>query len=117
MTSTRETQQKQQKKKTWISIAVIVASLGASYIPLPGLNKTVVVVSGTELKEPLETLETTFEQAHPQIDLELKFQGSQDLVNNYIDQRNDFNPTVLIPANGQILEQLAERWQEGEAFY
>jgi len=117
MTSTRETQQKQQKKNTWISIAVIVASLGASYIPLPGLNKTVVVVSGTELKEPLETLETTFEQAHPQIDLELKFQGSQDLVNNYIDQRNDFNPTVLIPANGQILEQLAERWQEGEAFY
>ncbi len=110
----------QQKKNTWISIAIIVASLGASYIPLPGLNQTVVVVSGTELQEPLEALASRFEQAHPQIDLELKFQGSQDMVNNYIDQQNDFDPTVLIPASADILDQLAKRWQAqgaGEAFY
>ncbi|MDR9402032.1 MAG: substrate-binding domain-containing protein [Halothece sp. Uz-M2-17] len=112
------TQAKPQQKNTWISIAIILASLGISYIPLPGVNKTVVVVSGTELQAPLESLESQFEQAHPQINLELKFQGSQDLVNNYIDQKNDFNPTVLIPANGQILDQLEQRWSgNGEAFY
>jgi len=107
-----------QKKNTWISIAIIIASVGATYLPIPGLKKTVVVVSGTELQAPLATLERTFEQTHPQINLELKFQGSQDLVNNYIDQQNDFDPTVLIPANAQILDQLAQRWQgDGEAFY
>ena len=107
-----------QKKNTWLSLAMIMVSVGAAYLPIPGLKKTVVVVSGTELQEPLTALESSFEQAHPQINLELKFQGSQDLVNNYIDQKNDFEPTVLIPANAEILDQLAQRWQgEGDAFY
>jgi ABC-type molybdate transport system substrate-binding protein len=108
MTPSRATQ---QKRNTWISAAIILASLGAAYLPLPGVNQTVVVVSGTELQAPLEELESSFEQAHPNIDLELKFQGSQDMVNNYIDDRNDFDPAVLIPANANILKQLRERWQ------
>ncbi len=107
-----------QKKNTLISIAIIIVSVGATYFPIPGLKKTVVVVSGTELQEPLAALESTFEQTHPEINLELKFQGSQDVVNNYIDQKNDFDATVLIPANAEILNQLDQRWQgEGEAFY
>lgn len=109
----------QEKKNTLISIALIIASFAASYVPLPGLNKTVIVVSGTELQEPLESLEDRFEQAYPNIDLELEFQGSQDIINNYIDNTNDFDPAVLIPANAKILEQLEERWQaqgEGAAF-
>lgn len=119
MTNDQRTMNQQKTKNNLISIAIIIASVGASYIPLPGVNKTVVVVSGTELQEPLQALESTFEQAYPQINLELKFQGSQDMVNNYIDDQNDFDPAVLIPANAEILEQLRDRWQtqgQGEAF-
>jgi ABC-type molybdate transport system substrate-binding protein len=103
------------------SIAFILAGVGLAYIPIPSLfTRTVVVVSGTELQEPLEKLATTFEQEHPNIQLELKFQGSQDVVNRYLDERNDFKPTVLIPANGEFLNELAERWQVqqgSEPFY
>ena len=108
------------KTRTLTSVAIILGSLGLTYAPLPGLQETVIVVSGTELKEPLEVLEQQFEQANPNITLELKFQGSQDIVNNYLEQKNDFTPTVLIPANGEILQQLSDRWQaqnNSEPFY
>jgi ABC-type molybdate transport system substrate-binding protein len=94
-----------------LSAGMILAALGLTYVPLPGLNQTVVVVSGTELQEPLQALEAKFEQENPAIDLELKFQGSQDVVNNYLDDKNDFTPTVLIPANGDLLTELNERWR------
>lgn len=103
-----------------VSIGLILLALGLAYAPLPGLNQTVVVVSGTELQEPLQALEAKFEQAHPAIDLELKFQGSQDVVNRYLDDKNDFVPTVLIPANGELLQTLEQRWQaqnQDDAFY
>lgn len=100
-----------KQKRTWISLGIILASLGLTYIPLPESQREIVVVSGTELQEPLQELETIFEQTYPAIDLELKFQGSQDIVNNYIDQKNDFTPTVIIPANQEILEELTSRWQ------
>jgi ABC-type molybdate transport system substrate-binding protein len=91
------------------SIAIILASLGLTYAPIPGLQQTVVVVSGTELQEPLQQLEKKFEQKNPNIKLELKFQGSQEMVNKYVDQKNDFKPAVLIPANGEILTELSDR--------
>jgi ABC-type molybdate transport system substrate-binding protein len=68
-----------------------------------------VIVSGSELQEPLEKLEAKFEQENPNIKLELKFQGSQDMVNKYVDQKNDFKPAVLIPANGEIIAELSDR--------
>ncbi|MGF1478573.1 MAG: substrate-binding domain-containing protein [Cyanophyceae cyanobacterium] len=91
------------------SVGIILASLGLTYAPLPGVQRTVIVVSGTELQEPLEKLEPRFEQENPNIDLKLEFQGSQDIVNNYVERRNDFTPTVLIPANGVLLEELSDR--------
>jgi ABC-type molybdate transport system substrate-binding protein len=97
------------QKRTITSIAIILTALGFIYAPVPGLQQTIVVVSGTELKEPLEELETKFEQSHGNINLELKFQGSQDIVNNYIEQKNDFKPTVLIPANQEKLDELQSR--------
>jgi ABC-type molybdate transport system substrate-binding protein len=103
---------KSNKQKTIISIGIIFAALGLSYLPLPGIKTTVVIVSGTELEEPLKELATKFEQVNPNIDLELKFQGSQDIVNRYIDQKNDFIPTVLIPANGELLEELTRNNKE-----
>ena len=109
-----------KKNKTIISLGIILLSLGLTYAPLPGIKQTIVVVSGTELKEPLQELETRFEQSYPNMDLELKLQGSQDLVNNYIDQKNDFTPAIIIPANGQILAELSTRWKavnNSEPFY
>ncbi|MBR8829058.1 MAG: substrate-binding domain-containing protein [Gomphosphaeria aponina SAG 52.96 = DSM 107014] len=111
---------KNQLKKTLTSLAIILASLGLTYVPIPGLETNLVVLSGTELEEPLKALEQKFEAENPNINLELKFQGSQDIVNNYIDQKNDFTPTVLIPASGEILAELNTRWvasENSEAFY
>lgn len=102
------------------SVGIAIASLGLAYAPLPGVNKSITVVSGSELQEPLAVLETRFEAANPNIDLQIEIQGSQDMVNRYLDDQNDFTPTVLIPANGQLLEELAQRWATqvgGEPFY
>ena len=99
------------------SLGIAIASLGLAYAPIPGTNTTITVVSGSELQEPLMTLEQQFEVAYPNIDLKIEIQGSQDIVNNFLDDRNDFTPTVLIPANGQLLEELTQRWttQFGDA--
>ncbi|MCC5637840.1 substrate-binding domain-containing protein [Nostoc sp. CHAB 5844] len=115
-------QVKQQSKSSRLitSVAIIIAALGLTYIPIPGLRKTVIIVSGTELQEPLQQLEAKFEQANPNIKLELEFQGSQEIVNNYIDQKNKFQPTILIPANGEILSELSDRLRttnQTEPFY
>ncbi len=103
--------QSTKRRSVLASIGIILVALGLTYAPLPGLQQTIVVVSGTELQEPLQALEAKFEQEHPNIQLDLKFQGSQDMVNKYIDDQNDFNPTVLIPANGELLQELGDRWQ------
>jgi len=100
-----------QSARMATSTAIAIVSLGLAYAPLPGVNKTITVVSGSELQEPLAVLEQQFEAAHPNIDLQIEIQGSQDIVNNYVDDQNDFTPTVLIPANGQLLDELAQRWQ------
>ncbi|EAW38484.1 M48 family metalloprotease [Lyngbya sp. PCC 8106] len=110
------------KRHKRLITSTILASLvvGLAYAPIPGLEQKIMVVSGSELAEPLQQLETKFEQQYPNINLELKFQGSQDMVNNYIHQNNDFQPTVLIPASQEFLEELSQRWQasnDGELFY
>ncbi|MBU7582677.1 MAG: substrate-binding domain-containing protein [Nostoc sp. TH1S01] len=111
---------KSKSAKVMTSVAIMIAALGLTYIPLPGSNKTIVIVSGTELQEPLQELEAKFEQVNPNIKLDLKFQGSQEIVNNYLDQKNDFKPTILIPANGEILTELSDRLRttsQTEPFY
>jgi ABC-type Fe3+ transport system substrate-binding protein len=103
-----------------ISAGIVLLALGLTYAPVPGLNRSLVIVSGTELQEPLMALEAKFEQEHPSIDLKLEFQGSQDIVNNFIDDQNDFTPAVLIPANGELLSELSDRWRaqnSEEPFY
>ncbi|NES05134.1 MAG: ABC transporter substrate-binding protein [Okeania sp. SIO2F4] len=105
------TNHKYLKNRRIFSGIITCTALALAYAPIPGLNQKIIVVSGTELAEPLQQLSTQFEQKYPNRNLELKFQGSQDIVNNYIDKKNDFNPTVLIPANGKLLEELNQRWQ------
>ena len=53
--------QSQQRKRTITSLGIILASLGLAYAPIPGLQQTVIIVSGSELQEPLKQLETQFE--------------------------------------------------------
>jgi ABC-type molybdate transport system substrate-binding protein len=104
----------------FISLGIILTSLGLTYLPVPGVTRKIVVVAGTEIQDALQQLESQFEHVHPDIKVELKFQGSQDMVNNYIDNKNDFKPTILIPANGEILEELTQRYQAintSEPFY
>lgn len=106
--------------KVLVSLGIVLVSIGLAYVPIPGVKQTVVIVSGTELKEPLEELEAQFEQDNSNVDLQLEFQGSQDIANNYIDAKNDFQPHILIPANGETLTELANRWKaqnNSEAFY
>ncbi len=100
---------KAKTKSIFTSITIAVASLALAYTPIPGLQPKLIIVSGTELQEPLKQLETQFEQ-QTGIQLELEFQGSQDMVNNYINNRNDFQANVLIPANGEILQDLRQRY-------
>jgi len=109
-----------QLSRSITSLAITFASLLLAYVPLPGLTQKIVVVSGTELQEPLAKLAADFAQAHPDIQVELKFQGSQELANKYLNEQNDFQPTILIPANGEILQELADRLRTqdgGEPFY
>jgi ABC-type molybdate transport system substrate-binding protein len=109
-----------QSKNNLISALIILGSVGLTYIPLPGFSQTVIVVSGTELKEPLEELEKQFEESNKNINIELKFQGSQDIINNFVDQKNDFKSTVLIPANNELIKELETRLStqgESEPFY
>ncbi|MGB3492111.1 MAG: substrate-binding domain-containing protein [Elainellaceae cyanobacterium] len=102
-----------------LSLGFIGAGLALAYIPIPGGQQTIIVVSGSELQEPLDQLELRFEQEYPNIDVDLKFQGSRDIINNYLDDNNAFVPTVLIPANGELLGELRDRWtsQDGSAAF
>jgi len=98
------------KRRTILSLSIILTALGLAYLPAPSRKSKIIIVSGTELQEPLKELETIFEKNNQNIDIELKFQGSQDTVNNFIDQKNDFKPTILIPANGEKLKELRDRY-------
>jgi ABC-type molybdate transport system substrate-binding protein len=109
-----------KQRQLLTSLGIMAVCLGLSYAPVPGFERTIIVVSGTELQEPLQALAAKFEQQNPSMHLELKFQGSQDIVNNFIDQKNDFKPTILIPANGEILTELRDRFlasNNSEPFY
>ena len=110
----------QKQKHLFVSLGITAFSIALAIAPIPGLSQKIVVVTGTELQEPLQALQEKFKQANPNIQLELKFQGSQDIVNRYIDNKNDFTSTVLIPANAESLKELQTRWQSqngSEAFY
>lgn len=98
------------RKQALTSIVITLAAFSLAYAPIPALQKTVVIVSGTELQAPLQQLAAKFQQQNPNIKLELKFQGSQDIINNYIDQKNEQKPTVLIPASSEFLDELQQRY-------
>ncbi|MEB3293782.1 MAG: substrate-binding domain-containing protein [Synechococcales bacterium] len=95
------------------SSAILAASLGLAYAPLPGSQRTIVIISGSELQEPLQILEAKFEQQNPNIQVEFKFQGSQDIANQFLNQTQNFKPTVIIPANAETISEIQDRWLAG----
>ncbi len=101
----------QDRRSFLTSLGIAGAAVALTFVPIPGAQRTLVIVSGTELQEPLQALKIQFEKSHPELRLDLQFQGSQDIVNKFIDDKNDFNPAVIIPANGQILKDLEARWR------
>jgi ABC-type molybdate transport system substrate-binding protein len=103
--------QSQDRRSFLTSLGIAGAAVALTFVPIPGTQRTLVIVSGTELQEPLQALKIQFEKSHPELRLNLQFQGSQDIVNKFIDDKNDFNPAVIIPANGQILKDLETRWR------
>jgi ABC-type Fe3+ transport system substrate-binding protein len=109
-----------KKRNLLLSSLIALASLGLAYIPIPGLETKIAIVSGTELTEPLMRLKEDFEQKNPDIAIEIKEQGSRDMINNFVDEKNDFKPTILIPADGALLTELKTRLSArdgGDPFY
>lgn len=98
-----------KKKNLLLSSLIALVSLGLAYIPIPGLETRIAIVSGTELTEPLTQLKEDFEKKNPDIKIEIKEQGSRDMINNFVDEKNDFKPTILIPADGELLTELKTR--------
>jgi ABC-type molybdate transport system substrate-binding protein len=78
-----------KNQKIWLSSLIAIASLSLAYIPIPGLETKITVVIGTELTSALREIETEFEKKYPDIQVEIKEQGSKDIVNNIIDKKND----------------------------
>lgn len=109
------------RRRTLLSVGFLAAGLAVGLAPVPEGSRTLVVVAGTELQQALTALKPGFERSQPGVRLELRFQGSQTLANNYLDDRyGEVTPTILIPANGEILEKLAQDWrirEQGEPFY
>lgn len=106
--------------KKIISSALIAISTIIAYVPLPNQHKTLNVVIGSELQEPLAEIEQNFEQNYPNIKIDLKIQGSQDIINNIVDKKNDFQPTIVIPASDELINELDTRLRaigKGQPFY
>ena len=105
---------------TIVSLFIIIFFLGLTYYPLLFKTTLITIVTGSELQEPFKEIKTKFEAENPRTDLEFKIQGSQDIITNFVDDKNDFNTTVLIPANEQLINQLQIKLnssQSSDIFY
>ncbi len=105
------TQSITKSQRIALSLGILAIGVTLTYSPLFNPRQTLLIISGTELQEPLDALVPRFASQYPDITVELDFQGSQDIVNNYIDDQNETDPAILIPANGVILEELEQRWK------
>ena len=100
-----------RRRSLLISLGLIAAALVLTFFPISAAQRQLVIVSGSELEEPLKLLAQQFQQEHPQVQIVLKTQGSLDMVNRFVSDQNDFQPSILIPANGELLKTLETRWR------
>jgi ABC-type molybdate transport system substrate-binding protein len=93
-------------RRRLLSLLIAGTSLALAAAPLPGLRRPLLVAVGSELAGALAELEPLFERRHRDIDLAWRVQGSQDMVNRALEEGPE-RPRVLIPANRDLLGQLA----------
>lgn len=102
-------------RRRLLSLLIAGASVALATAPLPGLRRPLVVAVGSELAGAMAELEPLFERRQGGVDLTWKVQGSQDMVNRALEEGPE-RPRVLIPANRDLLDQLAaELRARGEA--
>ena len=97
-------------RRRLLSLLIAAASLALAAAPLPGLRRSLLVAVGSELAPAMGDLEPLFEGRHGGIDLAWRVQGAQDMVNRAREEGPE-RPRVLIPANGELLNQLAGELQ------
>ncbi|MBM5822792.1 MAG: ABC transporter substrate-binding protein [Cyanobacteria bacterium K_Offshore_surface_m2_011] len=93
-------------RRRLLSLLIAGASLALATAPLPGLRRPLMVAVGSELAGAMAELEPLFERRQGGIDLAWRVQGSQDMVNRAREEGPE-RPRVLIPANRDLLSQLA----------
>ncbi len=92
-----------------LSILILLGSIVLAYAPLPISKTKISILVGTELVEPITELVKNFRQENPNIEIGIETQGSQDIINNFLDKKT--TPTILIPANGETLKELETRYR------
>jgi ABC-type Fe3+ transport system substrate-binding protein len=97
-------------RRRLLSLLIAGASLALATAPLPGLRRPLLVTVGSELAGAMVDVEPLFERRHGGIDLTWRVQGSQDMVNRAREEGLE-RPRVLIPANRDLLNQLADELQ------
>ncbi|MCP9915569.1 substrate-binding domain-containing protein [Cyanobium sp. ATX 6F1] len=103
------------RRRRMISLSFAAVAVVLAAAPLPGLRRPLLVAIGSELAPAMEALEPAFERQHSDIDLEWQVQGSQEMVNRWLDGGPE-RARVLIPASRDHLTALAEAAQaRGEA--
>jgi ABC-type molybdate transport system substrate-binding protein len=95
---------KKTTRHTITSIGIILGAVGLTY-GLPKPTVEIAIAAGTEMEEPLKILAAEFQKERPDIRIQLKFQGSQELVDNYL-QKKGSPPQVLIPASAELLNKV-----------
>ena len=91
-----------------LSLVILAVAFALSAAPWSPFRRRLSIVVGSELEQPMQDLESRFEQSHSDIDLVWRVEGSQDMINQALNISAE-RPRVLIPASGELLRGLAKR--------
>jgi hypothetical protein len=93
-------------RRRLLSLGIAAAAFTLVAAPMPGLRRPLAVAVGSELEPAMLEIEPLFERRYPGIDLLWQVRGSQEMVNRALEGGGE-RPRVLIPANRDLLAELA----------
>ncbi len=93
-------------RRRLLSLGIAAVAFTLAVAPVPGLRRPLAVAVGSELEPAMQEIEPLFERRHSGIDLQWQVRGSQEMVNRASDGGPE-QPRVLIPANRDLLAELA----------
>ena len=96
------------QRRRALSVLILGASILIAASPWTPFRRRLLVAIGSELEQPMHELEARFETSHPEVDLQWRVLGSQDMVNQAL-EAGPARPRVLIPASEELLQGLADR--------